>query len=144
MTALGRSIHSAASAKHSINRIDRLQGNPHLYSRRVGSVTFKRTPSDTEPCCHRSGSVKRSEGGRRMISPSQCCTGPDWSECAWLIVQGAANSEGPLQRLDSAAAHSAILSHQFTFGITHILLHQWLFVAARYRNSTRQAMMKSS
>ncbi|WP_298715898.1 IS4 family transposase [uncultured Oceanisphaera sp.] len=35
LTALGRSINGAASAKHSIKRIDRLLGNPHLHSERL-------------------------------------------------------------------------------------------------------------
>ena len=35
LTALGRCINGAASAKHSIKRIDRLLGNPPLHRERL-------------------------------------------------------------------------------------------------------------
>ncbi|TDW61964.1 hypothetical protein LY04_00009 [Oceanimonas baumannii] len=58
-------------------RLNRLLGNTHfhrerlacggsvwLLSRRVGSATFKPTPFDTGPCCHRSGSVRDPKAAR--------------------------------------------------------------------------------
>jgi hypothetical protein len=105
LTHLGRNLRSAAFPKHSIKRVDRLLGNPHLYAER--------------------GEIYHALARWVLRATARPVLIVDWSDCApghrWLLLRAAVPLGGralpvyeevhPLRRYNSPRTHRRFLRH---------------------------------
>jgi hypothetical protein len=105
LTPLGRNLRSAAFAKHSIKRVDRLLGNAHLHGER--------------------SRIYRAVAHRLLAATPRPILLIDWADCGpghrWLLLRAAVPLGGravpiyeevhPLRRYNSPRTHRRFLAH---------------------------------